>query len=173
MASTKAPTIEELLETEAIKRVRILYSHYLDMGKIDELVDLFTDDGVCEFGPNYGGDWVGKERIRTGFEEFQGGDGPFTGAMHANTNPWIEITGPDTATARWYLLGLSIEGRRAETLWGPALGHSPGDPAEPNPLMLMGICDDVYRKVDGAWKIARTYIDFVWPNRNYHAPRDG
>ena len=155
MASTAPVTVEELLEMEAIKRVRILYSHYYDMADIDNLVDLFTDDAVCEFGPNYGGDWVGKERIRKGYEEFGGDAGPFTGAMHANTNEWIELTGPDTAKARWYLLDLSLSG-----------------PADQNPLMLMGIYDDVYRKVDGAWKIARTYIDFVWPNRDYKGPRD-
>ena len=138
MASTAPLTVEEMLEIEAIKRVRILYSHYFDMGDIDNLVDLFTDDAVCEFGPNYGGDWVGKERIRAGYQEFEGEGGPFSGAMHANTNPWIELTGPDK-----------------------------------NPLMLMGIYDDVYRKVEGEWKIVRTYIDFVWPNRDYRGPREG
>ena len=156
MASTAPVTIEELLEIEAIKRVRILYSHYFDMADIDSLMDLFTDDAVCEFGPNYGGDWVGKERIRAGYEEFSGDAGQFTGAMHANTNEWIELTGTDTARARWYLLDLSLSG-----------------PADQNPLMLMGIYDDVYRKVDGQWKIERTYIDFVWPNRQYRGPREG
>ncbi len=155
MASTAPLTVEELLEVEAIKRVRILYSHYFDMADFDSLVDLFTDDAVCEFGPNYGGDWVGKERIRAGYEEFGGEAGPFTGAMHANTNEWIELTGPDTARARWYLLDLSLSG-----------------PADQNPLMLMGIYDDVYRKVGGEWKIERTYIDFVWPNRDYKGPRE-
>ncbi len=155
MASTAPRTVEELLEIEAIKRVRILYSHYFDMFDIDNLVNLFTDDAVCEFGPNYGGDWVGKERIRAGYEEFGGENGPFSGAMHANTNEWIELTGADTAKGRWYLLDLSLSG-----------------PADQNPLMLMGIYDDVYRKVDGEWKIERTYIDFVWPNRDYRGPRE-
>ena len=59
--------IEELLEIEAIKKLRILYSHYFDGGKTNKLVDLFADDVVCEFGPNYGGDWVGKEAIRAGY----------------------------------------------------------------------------------------------------------
>jgi len=156
MASTAPVTIEELLEIEAIKRVRILYSHYFDMADIDSLMELFTDDAVCEFGPNYGGDWVGKERIRAGYEEFSGDAGQFTGAMHANTNEWIELTGANTAKARWYLLDLSLSG-----------------PADQNPLMLMGIYDDMYRKVDGQWKIERTYIDFVWPNRQYRGPREG
>jgi hypothetical protein len=41
-----------------------------------------------------------------------------------------------------------------------------------NPLTLFGIYDDVYRKVDGRWLIARTRIDFLWPRREYHGLRD-
>ncbi len=145
--------IEELAEIEATKKLRILYSHYYDGGETDKLVDLFTDDAVCEFGPNYGGDWVGKEAIREGYSKF-GRDEPFKGALHANTNPWIELTGEDTAKGRWYLLDLSLTG-----------------PPDQNPLTLMGVYDDLYRKIEGQWKIERTYIDFIWPNRDYRGPR--
>ena len=61
-------TIEELLEIEAIKNTRHLYSHYYDGNKLDELVSLFTDDAVCEFGPEFGGDWVGKDQIRAKYK---------------------------------------------------------------------------------------------------------
>ena len=57
-------TLEELLEKETIKELRVMYCHYFDGKMIDDLVDLFTDDAVCEFGPDYGGDWVGKDQIR-------------------------------------------------------------------------------------------------------------
>jgi hypothetical protein len=57
-------TIEELLTKEEIKELRICYSHHFDGKDIDALVDLFTDDAVCEFGPAFGGDWVGKDQIR-------------------------------------------------------------------------------------------------------------
>ena len=40
-----------------------------------------------------------------------------------------------------------------------------------NPLILFGIYDDLYRKVDDAWKIHRTRIDFLWPRRQYLGPR--
>ena len=33
--------IEELLERDAIKNVRIMYSHYFDMGDLDNLASLF------------------------------------------------------------------------------------------------------------------------------------
>ena len=34
--------IEELLERDAIKNVRIMYSHYFDMGDLDNLDSLFS-----------------------------------------------------------------------------------------------------------------------------------
>jgi hypothetical protein len=52
--------LEELLETEAIRKLRVRYSHCFDGKRVADLVDLFTDDAVCEFGPAFGGDWVGK-----------------------------------------------------------------------------------------------------------------
>ncbi len=46
--------IEELVESEAIRKLRVRYSHAFDGNRMDELVDLFTDDAVCEFGPDAG-----------------------------------------------------------------------------------------------------------------------
>ena len=68
-------TIEELLEIEEIKNTRHLYSHYYDGNMLDELVSLFTDDAICEFGPEFGGDWVGKDQIRTNYHEYLYGSG--------------------------------------------------------------------------------------------------
>ena len=60
-------TLEEFLEKEAIKELRIMYSHYFDGKMVDSLVDLFTNYAVCEFGLNYGGDWIEKDAIRANF----------------------------------------------------------------------------------------------------------
>jgi hypothetical protein len=38
-------------EIMAIERLRYKYCHLLDDGMIDELMDLFTEDAICEFGP--------------------------------------------------------------------------------------------------------------------------
>mgnify|MGYP000371143083 FL=1 len=62
--------IEELLAIESIKQVRYLYSHYYDGNRLDDLVSLFTEDAICEFGPNFGGDWVGRDEIRAKYHEF-------------------------------------------------------------------------------------------------------
>jgi ketosteroid isomerase-like protein len=147
-------TIEELLEIEAIKQMRHLYSHYYDGNMLDELVDIFTDDAVCEFGEAFGGDWVGKAQIRERYHDFLIGSGRAVHSqMHAVTNPWIRLHGSDLAYGRWYQLNLNV-----------------AEGAE-NPLTLFGIYDDVYRKVAGQWKIHRTRIDFLWPRREFYGQR--
>ena len=148
-------TVEELLEIEEIKQLRVLYSHYLDGGDLDGLVSLFCEDAVCEFGEKYGGNWVGRETIRQNYAPYTTGDiAPFTFFMHAVTNPWIQLTGPETAHGRWYLLDLNLL------------------PGNDNPLNLFGIYDDRYRKVDGKWLIQNTRIEFLWSRPGLYGPGD-
>jgi hypothetical protein len=147
-------SIDEYLEIEAIKRLRIMYSHYFDMHRLDEMAELFTEDAVCEFGEQWGGDWVGRKMIREKYGTVAPAGAPPFIFMHANTNPWIELTGPDSAKGRWYLLDLGLQ------------------PSNTNALTLVGVYDDVYKKVDGKWYIHRTRIDFCWPRREYHGPRE-
>ena len=148
-------TLEELLEIEEIKNTRHLYSHYYDGNMLDELVSLFTDDAICEFGPAFGGNWVGKDQIRDNYHEYLYDSGRAVHSqMHAVTNPWIRLLGPDEANGRWYQLNLNV-----------------AEGAE-NPLTLFGIYDDVYKKVGDQWKIHRTRIDFLWPRREFYGLRD-
>ena len=146
--------IEEIVEKDAIRELRTLYSHYFDGQDLDALVDLFTDDAVCEFGPDYGGDWVGKAAIREKFATYMAREGPPFGVMHAVTNPWVRLIDAQWANGRCYLLDL----RTTEGV--------------DNPLILFGIYDDVYRKTDGRWRIHRTRIDFLWPKRHVTGFRD-
>ena len=145
--------IEEQLELEAIRKLRVLYSHYFVGKRVDDLVDLFSDDAVCEFGPQFGGDWIGKDTIRANFARYARAEGPEHGVMHAVTNPMVRLIDSTTAHGRSYLLDLN-------TTEGVA-----------NPLILFGIYDDLYKKVDGVWKFHRTRIDFLWPKRHYVGPR--
>jgi len=146
-------TIEELLEIEEIKNLRIMYGHYFDGGDLDNLTALFCEDAVCEFGEAYGGDWVGRDAIRKGYGNYATPDNPPHSFMHAVTNPWIRLLSDTEANGRWYLLDLNL---REDT---------------ENPLALFGIYDDAYRKVDGKWLISRTRIDFLWPRREFYGLR--
>ncbi|MBH80365.1 MAG: hypothetical protein CMQ49_07655 [Gammaproteobacteria bacterium] len=152
---TTTVTLEDLVEIESIKQVRYLYSHYYDGNRLDDLVSLFTEDAVCEFGEGFGGNWVGKAHIRERYHDFLYGSGrEVHSQMHAVTNPWIRILSDEEAYGRWYQLNLNV-----------------AEGAE-NPLTLFGIYDDVYKKEDGEWKIHRTRIDFLWPRRQFYGLRD-
>lgn len=149
-------TVEELLDIEEIRQLRSLYSHYFDGREVDNLANLFTEDAVCEFGPNYGGDWVGRDTIRANYaRQHERTEGLTHAFLHSVTNPWVELTGSDTARGRCYLLDINTR-------------MAPGE----NPLMLLGVYVDDYRKVEGRWYIERTRIDFLWPNRDVRADQD-
>jgi hypothetical protein len=60
-------TIYDLLDIESIKHQRALGSKYLDSGDLEALVDLYTEDAVCEFGPY--GSWHGRDTFLTNFAE--------------------------------------------------------------------------------------------------------
>lgn len=146
-------TLDELLEKETIKELRIKYSHYFDGKLIDDLTDLFTEDAICEFGPDYGGNWVGKEEIRKNFTSYSEQEGPAFSVLHSTTNPLITLIDQTTAHGRCYLHDLrTTEGVE-------------------NPLILYGVYDDVYKKVSGKWLFTRTRLDFLWPKRYMGEPR--
>ncbi len=143
---------ESLLAIEEIKHVKYLYSHLYDGGDVEEAIKLFTEDAVCEFGPRYG-DWIGRNQI---FEKYSGiwannranGGLPYE-VLHAFTNPHIVLTGPETAEGWWYLLEFTTK-----------VGAE-------KPPRIFGVYRDEYRKVEGAWKIARMRVDFLWPIRAF------
>ena len=94
-----------------------------------------------------------RRQIRENFQQWSLGEGDPYSVLHAVTNPLIRLIDETTAHGRWYLLDL----RTTEGV--------------DNPLILFGIYDDVYHKVDGNWLIHRTRIDFLWPKRHVGEPR--
>jgi len=150
--------IDRLLAVEEIKNLRLAYSAYFDSQDIEKLGSIFTEDAVCEFDEQYGGDWVGRETIRANYAAAAEQVGAPYNAIHAVTNPWIESTGEDTARGRWYLLDI-LTRQGALTSQG---GHA-------NPLLYVGLYEDEYRKVDGVWLISRVRLSFLWPERTLQA----
>jgi len=147
--------VARLLETERIRKLAALYSHNFDRLDLEPLVGLFTDDAVCEFSG--GKPLVGREAIRAhyirSFDKW-GKQGPFS-TMHAVTNHWIELTGPERAEGRCYLIDFNIT-----------------DPTV-NPLVFLGVYDDEYHKVGGEWKIHQRRLEFAWPPRSTTAGAPG
>ncbi len=139
--------VQALLDREDIRNLRTLYSHLLDGNMIDALDRVFSRDAVVEVTV---GRMKGLDEIRAGLKDAFGqfdrdarAHYPF---LHAVTNHAIELTGPETARGRCYLIDW-------ETASKP----------DPNPLLLLGIYDDEYRRIEGEWRITRSRLDVVWP----------
>lgn len=143
-------TIEELLDIESIKQVRTLGSKYLDGGRLDELVELYHPDAVCEFGPY--GSWTDRSEFKKNFAE---AEKPFYASgyfsnLHVVVNHVVELTGKDSATGLVYLLDFVT-----------------GDQVREggNPLYWLGVYEESYSRTDDGWKILRQSLNFIWPER--------
>ncbi|MBG6595945.1 nuclear transport factor 2 family protein [Pseudomonas aeruginosa] len=142
--------IKELIDREEIRNLRTLYAHHLDSNNIDALDEVFAFDAVVEVTV---GKMQGIAEIRAGlkdafrqFDRDQHGSYPF---MHAITNHWVQLTGPDTAEGRCYLVDF-------ETASKP----------DPNPLLLLGLYADEYQRINGQWRITRSRLEVVWPQHD-------
>ena len=139
--------LKELLDREQIRNLRTLYAHLLDGNNIAALDQVFSADAVVEVTV---GKMEGIEAIQSGlndafklYDRDHRENYPF---MHAITNHWVQLTGPDTAQGRCYLIDF-------ETASKP----------DPNPLLLLGIYADEYTRIDGEWRITHTRLKVVWP----------
>ena len=101
----------ELLAREQIRDTVARYAHLVDAGRFDELVALFTPDGVLE--ANDLPPAAGHEAIRA----FLGGTKARLAA--ATAHPWIrhhvasvliDVESPEAATARSYFLAITERG---------------------------------------------------------------
>jgi hypothetical protein len=143
-------TLQELNDLEDIRNLRLDYTHHFDGGDLDALLGLYTEDAVTDFGPF--GLWSGKAEMRTGWSPYfeARADAPrYSYGRHAVTNPRIQVNGDD-ATGDWFLIDISYFERHSTT------------PRE-NPVVLYGTYEDIYRRVDGVWKMTRTTLHFQWP----------
>lgn len=137
--------LRKLLEIERIRKVRVLYTHLIDGREIDGLADLLTPDAVFDVAQF--GIWHGRAEIVARMREIFKGRLPFTG-LHFNSNMWIELTGPATATGRSYLESV----------------HNDAGPRT-NPVAAYGLYEEDYVKLDGIWKISFSRLAFLWPQR--------
>ena len=142
-------TLQELSDLEDVRQLRLDYSYHFDSGNLEALLDLYTDDAVCDFA-NFGL-WTGKDEIRRGWEPYViRTDAPFTRGRHAMSTPKVVIDG-DSATSEWFLFDMVFV-------------DGDGSMRE-NPMALLGMYEDHCVRVDGVWKIAKTKLHFYWPQR--------
>ena len=139
-----AAKVQRLEDFEEIKQLKYKYSLGCDQAiniKDDSLLlTVFTPDIVWD-----GGDFGKVEGLEGMKALAQGMPEQIKFTYHYFTNPIIEIDG-DTATGHWNLWGLYT--------W-----------ADGNDLILAGIEEDVYKKIDGVWLIDKLTVktDFLAP----------
>jgi SnoaL-like domain len=127
--------ITRLEDIEAIKQLKVRYSHICDdMHNPDEIASVFAEDGVWE-SPDFGMA-TGHAAIRELFKKFQA---TFSFSQHNMTNPLITVDG-DHATGVWYIMGPWNYTDTGAKQW-LALRY-----------------DDKYVKVDGEWKYKHLYV---------------
>ena len=101
----------ELAAREAIRETVARYAHLVDRGRIDELVELFTQDGTLEAGdrpPARGRADIRAFFMKTGRRLAVASGRPLI--RHHVSNLVIEVTGSDSASAEAYFLAITEHG---------------------------------------------------------------
>ncbi|MDE3203771.1 MAG: nuclear transport factor 2 family protein [Acidobacteriota bacterium] len=128
-------TPDDLVEIEAIKQVKYRYLRAVDTRDWDLLATTLTDDATSAYSSgklSYKGRDAIIEFLRASMPEKE------MLTSHKVHHPEIELTGPDTATARWGLEDVVIILSAGMNLRGAAY------------------YEDQMVKVDGQWRIAHT-----------------
>ncbi len=126
--------MDNLMEIEAIKRLKYKYLRCVDMKLWNELAECFTEDAVTSFS---GGEYSfeGRDAIIAFLDEALG---KHMLTQHQVHHPEIELTSDTTATGVWALQDYVINLNEGTTLFGTAY------------------YSDEYVKVNGEWKIKST-----------------
>ena len=134
-------TPDELVELEAIKRLKYRYVRLIDTKGWDELETLFVPDATATYSDGkYAFD--GRDAIMTFLRESMASTNMLT--SHKVHQPEIALDGPDHATATWGLEDVVIH-----------LDYN---------LRISGAAfyTDEYVKVDGEWRIKHTGYERIY-----------
>lgn len=128
-------TPEDLVEIEAIKRLKYAYARCLDQKLWDEIAACFTADAIAAYSGG-GYTFEGRDAIVDFLRRSMGAE--TFHSSHKMHNPEIDLTGPDTATGIWALDDVVIDTQWDITIRGASF------------------YEDDYVKQDGRWMIRRT-----------------
>jgi ketosteroid isomerase-like protein len=124
--------INRMVEADAIKRLIYDYAFHLDMNHPKELADLFVEDCVVVYGPNFGA--VGREAYA---KTLEGIGTYFVGTSHHVSNIVVDFKNEDEASVRSVVLA-----------WHRYAKERPDS-------YLWGQYHDVVVRVNGAWRFKR------------------
>lgn len=140
--------LRELVEIEAIKRLKARYQRAVDTKDWDLMRSVLAPDATAVYSD-------GRHRYdgRDAIVDFliEGLGTPEIQSMHHAHTPEIEVTSETTAKGVWYLEDFVLSERPA------------GDWAPDGTVMHgTGIYHDEYVKIDGEWVIARTGYERIF-----------
>lgn len=140
-----------MLAERECERLVYRYAWLVDSGEAARVADLFTDDGVWAAGE--GEPMRGRDGIRAGFTARQA----ITRrqSRHVMTNVLIDVTGPDTASGRVYLVNY-----RHDSPSGVAERPAPSDAPK-----FVGEYNLTFRRVEGQWLFATLDLDLAFLRR--------
>lgn len=128
-------TPEDLVEIDAIKRLKYAYFRCLDQKRWEEMATLLTDDVVVHYSGGrhqYAGAAEVIEWMRSSM------DADSFHSSHRGNHPEIELDGDDRARGVWAFDDVVIETSRNVNVIGA------------------GFYDDRYRTIDGRWLVEST-----------------
>jgi hypothetical protein len=135
-------TLQQLSDLEEIRTLKHRYFRAMDMADASVLETLFTDDIDVDYR---GGDYRVRLQGKANLLEFLANSFHTNAiAMHHGHMPDITLTGPDEAVGLWYLEDIFIDVARKSRTIGSA------------------VYTDLYRRVNCAWKLAKTEYDRVF-----------
>jgi hypothetical protein len=128
--------VDIIKDIEAIRRLQKSYGYYVEHLMVDEVTELWSDDGELQLVG--WGAFKGKEKIRSVWTKMRN-DNPLQYIYLAMQLSDIIDIAPDgkTAKARWYSLGGG--GSRTTDEKGQTIRGS----------LSTGVCENQYIKVDG------------------------
>ena len=144
--------ITRLEDIEEISKLQKIYGYYLDNGKQDLIVDLFSDNPESvEIADR--GVYRGKEGIKKFFLGYlrKGTEFPVPGSMYIHTQHQgvVDVDpGGKTAKGRWYCLMIQA--------------HMNIEPAVPKAAWGFGVYENEYVKEDGKWKFKKMHFNITF-----------
>ena len=135
--------LNDLIELEAIRRLKYRYMRCVDLKLFDELAACFSEDATVSYND---GQWASSGRDAI-IELLRGGLGPEVLSSHTVHHPEIDLTSATTATGIWALQDHVFNRRHGTHLHGAAFYA------------------DEYVKVDGRWLISHTSYTRTFEHR--------
>ena len=91
--------LQQLIDRQELVDLVCAYARAMDLQRPEDLVGLFTEDGVLDYGPGFGR-IAGHEAMR---KRFKSGNAIFETSRHYLTNIQVEFEGADRARGVTYV----------------------------------------------------------------------